>query len=79
MGDTDDGSLGAAHGAQPDQAPDQTEDQRGNFFSRLFDALSPNGEGDDDSVEDARAPSQTVPMPGMLNLRRMRVEDVSVP
>ena len=79
MGDTDDGSLGAAHGAQPDQAPDQTEDQRGNFFSRLFDALSPNGEGDDDSAEDARAPSQTVPMPGMLNLRRMRVEDVSVP
>ncbi|MFZ3581082.1 hemolysin family protein [Loktanella sp. DJP18] len=80
MGDTDDGSLGAAQGAQPEQAPDQNGDeQRGNFFSRLFDALSPNGEDADDSTDSPRQAMPTLPMPGMLNLRRMRVEDVSVP
>ncbi len=80
MGDTDDGSLAAAQGAQPEQAHEQPGDeQRGNFFSRLFDALSPNGEGDDDDTESARYVPATVTMPGMLNLRRMRVEDVSVP
>ena len=79
MGDTDDGSLGAAQGAQPEQAQDQTDDQRGNFFSRLFEALSPTGEDEEDTGEGARAVVPTVPMPGMLNLRRMRVEDVSVP
>ena len=79
MGDTDDGSLGAAQGAQPDQAQDQTDEQRGNFFSRLFEALSPTNEGDDDDAEGARPIAPAAPMPGMLNLRRMRVEDVSVP
>ena len=79
MGDTDDGSLGAAQGAQPDQAPDQTDDQRGNFFSRLFEALSPTAEGEDDSTDSARQTAPALPVPGMLNLRRMRVEDVSIP
>ena len=79
MGDTDDGSRGAAQGAQSEETPDQSDEQKGNFFSRLFDALSPNGEGDDDTADGARQVPPTIPMPGMLNLRRMRVEDVSVP
>ncbi|SHF44541.1 magnesium and cobalt transporter [Loktanella atrilutea] len=79
MGDTDDGSRGAAQGAQSEEAPDQSDEQKGNFFSRLFEALSPNGEGDDDGNDSARPAPPTIPMPGMLNLRRMRVEDVSVP
>lgn len=80
MGDIDDGSLGAAQGARPEQAPDQTSDeQRGNFFSRLFDALSPNGEDGDDSTDGVGQAATALPMPGMLNLRRMRVEDVSIP
>jgi magnesium and cobalt transporter len=80
MGDTDDGSLGAAQSAQPEQADEQTsDDQRGNFFSRLFDALSPNSDGDDDDTDGPRSTAPTLTVPGMLNLRRMRVEDVSIP
>ncbi|MBU0860387.1 MAG: CBS domain-containing protein, partial [Alphaproteobacteria bacterium] len=80
MGDTDDGSLEAAQSAQPEQADEQQSDeQRGNFFSRLFDALSPNGDGEDEESEGARSTAPTLTVPGMLNLRRMRVEDVSIP
>ena len=44
------------------------------FLGRFFDALTG---GDDDADADDRAPAQVAP--GMVNLRRMRVEDVAVP
>lgn len=75
MGDTDEGPSSAAHSAQPDPIDDE---QRG-FFSRLFDALSPTAEGDEEDVEAKRNGPPAPPMLGMLNLHRMRVEDVSVP
>jgi magnesium and cobalt transporter len=75
MGDTDDGPSTAARSAPTDQ----TDGQQGNFFTRILQVFTPGD--DEESVtqpfsESVRTPG---PMPGMLNLRRMRVEDVSVP
>lgn len=44
------------------------------FLGRFFDALTG---GDDDPAQVSERPSQAVP--GMVNLRRMRVDDVAVP
>lgn len=68
-----DGSSGAAQSAQTD--PDTT--RYGGFFSRVFDALAPSE--DDEEGEDEPRPSGNSSSHGMMNLRRMRVEDVSVP
>jgi len=74
MDDTDDGPSSAAQGAQQDE----TETSPG-LFSRLRSALSSPGTAE----ENDEAPRQNVnaagSMLGMLNLRRMRVEDVSIP
>lgn len=74
MGDTSDGSSIAAQSAQ-----DDPNDQpiRG-FMGRLFDALSPSDTSDQEDA-DQQGPMMPSPMQGMLNLRQMRVEDVSVP
>ncbi len=75
MGDTPTGPSTAAQGA-PD---DPSESPNKGFFSRIIEALSPSdGDPENDSAE-PRLQVGGVPMPGMLNLRRMRVEDVSVP
>jgi magnesium and cobalt transporter len=47
-------------------------------MGRLFDALSP-GETTEPEVVEYQGPKMPSPMQGMLNLRRMRVEDVAVP
>jgi len=75
MGDTSDGSSSAAQSAQ-DSTNDDTK--RG-FFGRVFGALSPASDQETDEKQPQNAatvPSQTL---GLLNLRRMRVEDVMVP
>ncbi len=74
MNDTDDGPSNAAQRAQDDQ-PDA--DNRG-FFSRLVDALNPQTEDETGDTE-ARRPAQMTATLGLLNLRRMRVEEVMVP
>ncbi len=75
MGETTDGSSNAAHRAQPTPQDDQ---DRG-FFSRLIDALSAQTETSGASGSDT-SPEKLVPAAlGMLNLRRMRVEDVMIP
>lgn len=77
MGDTDDGSSDAALRAQD---PDNRW-HRG-FFGRIFGAL---GASDNDEVQQnrhARAANGVAAapfLPGMVNLRRMRLEDVAVP
>lgn len=72
MGDTD-GSSGAAQGAQSE---DETNENTG-FFSRVIGALSPSETETQLQItpEPAAGP---VPL-GMINLRRMRVEDVAIP
>jgi magnesium and cobalt transporter len=73
MGEND-GSSDAAQRAQSDS--ETTEPlQSSGFFARVIGALSP-------SDTDAEAPDTDSPRPqshGMINLRRMRVEDVAVP
>ncbi|MFD3191204.1 hemolysin family protein [Sedimentitalea sp. HM32M-2] len=81
--DDKDGSSDAAQGArsQDDTAPeagsgpDQGEAaERAGFFGRILEALAPADEAQGDIVNGA----VTAPH-GMINLRRMRVEDVAIP
>ena len=74
MGDTIEGSSDAAQSARDRK----TDGQRG-FLGRIISALSPT-KPDQDRVSDV--PEMAIPaadMRGMLNLRRMRLEDVAVP
>jgi len=75
MGESNDGPSSAAQSAQTDNDDSQNK----GFFSRIFDALNPNGGSDDDSEGANGAPRTKGPIRGMLNLRRMRVEDVAIP
>lgn len=72
-------SDAAAQDAARDDGSATPEDEPGRgFFGRLIDALSP---ADAQDSEDApyQGPMLTQPMPGILNLRRMQVEDVATP
>ena len=74
MGDTIDGSSGAAQSAQED---DDSSEQ--GFFSRIFGALSSN-ETDDTTIDVTEdASSRRIHVHGILNLRRMRVGEVAIP
>ena len=73
MGDSTDGSSEAAQRAQPEGRISR----KGGFFHRLFS--SSNAESD---TVPGQAEAPVVPAPqthGMINLRRMRVEDVAIP
>ncbi len=73
MGDSSDGSSNAVLSAQP-MAPHKS---KSGFFGRIVNALSP-AQADEPTL----ATSADVPRPqthGMINLRRMRVEDVVIP
>lgn len=75
MGDTSDGSSMAAQSAQLDPQPPR---KRG-IFGRMFDALSPSDAPQADEADQPVPLMPAAPMPGMLNLRRKRVEDVASP
>lgn len=78
MGDEDGGSSEAAQSAQPD--PDSSR-QRG-FIGRIIGALSPSDDPGVQTIGSHRNGNGTAiaPVPlGMVNLRRMRVEDVAIP
>ena len=76
MGDTTEGSSIAAQSAQDDP----TETRNRGFIGRIFDALSASeANGDGDKGKNPAPMLPATPMPGMLNLRRMRVEDVANP
>jgi magnesium and cobalt transporter len=78
MGDTD-GSSGAARSALADAEilPEPEGSRQSGFFSRVIEALSPS---DEETGSDARArPQGSMPAHGLINLRRMRVEDVAIP
>lgn len=84
MGDTTDGSSNAAHCAQPDgqtnhpssTLPAISGPKTGGFFGRIIRALSPT---DTDIVLDPAPSPASQGVHGMLNLRRMAVEDVMTP
>jgi magnesium and cobalt transporter len=78
MGDND-GSSDAAQSAREElTSPEPSEPSRqGGFFSRVIGALSPSEE---EEPELPQSPSrESMQTHGMMNLRRMRVEDVCVP
>lgn len=77
MGDSLDGSTVAQ------DAPDPSDSigQRG-FFGRIIDAFSPSETDADETAEpheDVTRAVASLPLPGIGNLRRMRVEDVAIP
>ncbi|WP_458791599.1 hemolysin family protein [Yoonia sp. MH D7] len=74
MSDTNDGSDIAAQSAQDDPTDQPTR----GFMGRIFDALSP-GDTSDEEVAELQGPKMPSHMQGVLNLRNMRVEDVSIP
>ncbi|WP_223428470.1 hemolysin family protein [Tateyamaria pelophila] len=73
MGEND-GSSDAAQSAQSDSDTGSTS-QNSGFFARVIGALSPS----DTDIEPTENGSQRPQSHGMINLRRMRVEDVAVP
>ncbi|MCB2136325.1 MAG: HlyC/CorC family transporter [Rhodobacteraceae bacterium] len=78
MGDSSDGSM-VAHDDAPD--PSDSSGQRG-FLGRIFGAFTPpDTETDDPSkpAETVAAAIKPMALPGIGNLRRMRVEDVAIP
>ncbi len=79
MGDTGEGSSSAAQGALDEEDTDNIKRGSG-FFTRIIDALSPSDTGEElpDDANDVNGNTQLL-VPGMLNLRRMRLEDVMIP
>jgi len=77
MDDSDSGSSSAALGAQ-----DQTSDGQRGLFARIVDAFKPDTgntpdfQNDRDTLNGAASAGTVL---GLLNLRRMRVEDVAIP
>jgi len=78
MGEQD-GSSSAVRGAHPedDEQHSDSSTRQGGFFSRVIEALSPTDmpEGDADQPAQTERPATH----GMINLRRMRVDDVAIP
>ena len=79
MGDKDGSSI-AAQSAQLQEQPPKSTDfpaKDSGFFSRVISALSPSQDGEPENIAAPLAP-RAQPH-GMINLRRMRIEDVAVP
>lgn len=79
MGDIE-GSSNAAHGALENTGNVEAEArvaERPGFWERIFGGAAPSLPDEEPEVDDA-SHSETQPH-GMINLRRMRVEDVAIP
>ncbi|MEM7320596.1 MAG: hemolysin family protein [Pseudomonadota bacterium] len=75
MGDLE-GSSSAAHRAQSDNEGG-AEGEKAGLITRIIDAFSPH---EDNSEDEQNGRTQSVGhLPGLINLRRMRVEDVAIP
>ncbi|MEM7320705.1 MAG: hemolysin family protein [Pseudomonadota bacterium] len=75
MGDLE-GSSSAAHRAQSDNEGG-AEGEKAGLITRIIDAFSPH---EDNSEDEQNGRAHAVGhLPGLINLRRMRVEDVAIP
>ncbi len=74
MGDTTDGSSDAAQSARDGEI----SAQRG-FWGRIIGALSPTDTGENAAIDAPDMGVAAIDVRGMLNLRRMSLEDVAVP
>ena len=81
MTETADAASGAAQRAQGDDGEDPA--QARGFFGRIFEAFSPaDAEGAGDHADGANGDGRDLArghVPGLGNLRLMRVEDVAIP
>ncbi|MEC7668308.1 MAG: magnesium/cobalt efflux protein, partial [Pseudomonadota bacterium] len=80
MGEQSDGSSNAAHGALPQTLTNtdtQDSEPRRGFWSRLLGKDTPAPVVHTARVE--TTDNSARPTHGMINLRRMRVEDVAIP
>jgi magnesium and cobalt transporter len=75
MGDTPDGSSGAAQSAQDEE----NEERKRGMFGRFMGAFGPQPEVQRINGESAHQIYPQPAMPGLRNLRTMRVEDVAIP
>lgn len=79
MDSSSDGSM-AAQGAPDQTEDDQAETSPRGIFGRIFSAFSPDGVGAADGAHHALTPAQSsLTLPGIGNLRRLRVDDVAIP
>ena len=81
MGSSNDGSS-AAQGAPAMTADTEQDPQPRGFIGRLLSAFQPSQDmqdGDSTATPVAGSPPAPAQPPGMLNLRRLRVDDVAVP
>ena len=76
MGDDTDDCSNAAQRAHPENTETETGEKPG-FFERIFDAFA-SGEEDSPALKNGELAAAAQPR-GMINLRRMRVEDVAIP
>ena len=75
MDDTPEGSSGAAQGAQLDESESKSK----SLFGRFLGAIGGTDQIALNDMDEGRQIYPQPPMPGMRNLRRMRVEDVAIP
>ena len=79
MGDNDGSSEQVQNAPSDNETDQQTDDggaRSGGFFSRVMEALSPS---EAEAEEGAPDHEDSVSFRGMINLRRMRVDDVAIP
>ncbi|WP_444452156.1 transporter associated domain-containing protein [Rhodobacter capsulatus] len=82
MGQVADGSnsAAAAPASDPEVGESSNEPQPRGFFGRIFGALGASpGEADPAEAQSAGAAAAPAGLPGLGNLRKMRVGDVAVP
>ncbi|MCE6950747.1 MULTISPECIES: hemolysin family protein [Rhodobacterales] len=81
MDSSNDGSM-AAHGAPDQTEDDQSESSPRGIFGRILNAFSPSdGGGASSSPQDRtiEMAQSSLTLPGVANLRRLRVDDVAIP
>ena len=78
MTDTSNTSTEAAQNLADEPGDETAEATSRGFFSRIIDRLTPS-DGPENEVNASTVAAVQGPMPGMGNLRRLRVEDVAIP
>lgn len=78
MGSSIDGSSPAAQGARAIEDGESAEPPTRGFLGRILSALSPN-DTEAGAASSAQTPATGPVAPGLLNLRKLRVDDVAVP
>lgn len=79
MTETSEGSLSAAQSAPQDPPADAPTGPARGFFSKVFQSFGAKAQTPEDEHAAAFDAVSVQTRPGMLNLRRMRVEDVLIP